>query len=809
MITTVYANNTVDWSTSNKIDVLCAEIQEIKLENDNLKKENETLKMQNTEFAKRMEIMEKEIWKHKIIVQGIKEMENESDVIIKENIRKILREINMKNGTREVRRIGIKLQNRATPRPILIECIRKKKLEVLKSVKEVIYGYRKITVSKYRNKGNNMKEARAKGHKAILRSNKLIIDDESYTIKQLKERNMEARDLDINDIAINTSVKIVIKGDRNVGKTCLFHRLQGKKFLEEYIPTEEIQVASIHWNYKATDDVVKVEVWDVVDRGKKKKRFDGLKLENSQIEMPAEPALDAEFLDVYKGTNGVIMMMDLTKTWTFEYVQREITKVPSHIPIIILANHCDMSHHRTVTSDHVVYFIESIVSNRVAQVRYAESSMRNGFGLKLLHKFFNLPFLQLQKETLLRQLERNEEETRATIQELDMYFESDEANYNKFLDSLIKRRREVADLNANIPPQVPVSQSLTPPSIPQDTIKRSQSGPIIIGGGKPIPYNPLTGTSYKKVNDAPSIPKSSSQGSGFASKLIGKDRIDIKDDSLPDLRRLELNSITSVEEFCPDGGQLDRTFLEDVQSSPHSNPNEVVDSDSDEDTGNPLVSEFQDDFEPEEGAFLKSNPYAKSNLSESRYNAISKRPAEVGNEDVDKTLPEDYDMKQTNDEFDSTINSEISEITSEAFDTWMGADSKWRRSPEGGEDVSAVSHTLDYSGSAAYDDSTSVTSSNVHMELLSSKYSHTSANVSVNSDCESAPPSLNSIKKEKKEKEKPEKKHKTKKSKDKASKTDKKNKKRSRDESASHRDELEEFLCGSVSPTADSAYEAI
>ena len=44
------------------------------------------------------------------------------------------------------------------------------------------------------------------------------------------------------------SVKIVLKGDRNVGKTCLFQRLQGDKFREEYIPTDEIQVSSLSYS---------------------------------------------------------------------------------------------------------------------------------------------------------------------------------------------------------------------------------------------------------------------------------------------------------------------------------------------------------------------------------------------------------------------------------------------------------------------------------------------------------------------------------------------------------------------------------
>ncbi|KAK9879335.1 hypothetical protein WA026_004186 [Henosepilachna vigintioctopunctata] len=618
---------------------------------------------------------------------------------------------------------------------------------------------------------------------------------------------------------VQYNMKIVIKGDRNVGKTCLFQRLQGKLFNEEYIPTEEIQVTSIHWNYKATDDIVKVEVWDVVDKGKKKKKLDGLKLDNMKTELPEEPALDAEFLDVYKGTNGVIMMMDLTKSWTFDYVQREIPKIPAHIPVIILANHCDMAHHRTVTSDHVTYFIESILSSRTAQVRYSESSMYNGFGLKLLHKFFNLPYLQLQRESLLNQLERNAVETTATVQELDMYAESDEANYDLFIEHLAKKRREIADHNGRVSIQkTTVAQQHNPNpntvigggtnGIQEGVVKRSQSGPIVIGAGKPIPYGNIDLKQKAMLHKT-------SQSSSMISKLPVKDFTDSSKD--PN------NPITSVEEFCPDGGQIDRNFLEDIQYNMHHNVRiDDAASDSDTDTGNPLVSELQEDFDPEDLAFYtKSHNNANSQSllkPESNKSAqnVNRKYESSGDGENDRMQEEYEAMRHTQDEFDSTLNSEISELTSDPYDGWIGNDTKLRRSPEGGEDVSVVSQ-VDYNNSSFNDDSTSITSSNVHMELLSSKRSPSPLNKSGQSDSDETQTS-SSVKKEKKKKDrekKAEKKTKSKKSKDKekesreSSKHDKKIKRRSREESSLYRDELEEFLNSSASPQMEGVYEAI
>lgn len=46
-----------------------------------------------------------------------------------------------------------------------------------------------------------------------------------------------------------------------------------------------------------------------------------------------DAACDARFVDVYKGAHGVIFVFDITKPWTWDYVQNELKLVPAHLPV--------------------------------------------------------------------------------------------------------------------------------------------------------------------------------------------------------------------------------------------------------------------------------------------------------------------------------------------------------------------------------------------------------------------------------------------------------------------------------------------
>lgn len=559
---------------------------------------------------------------------------------------------------------------------------------------------------------------------------------------------------------VQYNMKIIIKGDRNVGKTCLLERLQGRGFIESYAPTEEIQVASIQWSFKATEDVVKVEVWDVVDRGKARPRHSGLKLSTGAI--PETPALDAEFLDVYKGTHGVILMMDITKAWTFEYVIKELPKIPRDIPVLILGNHCDMSHHRVIAPDQAYHLIEEMVEGRPAEIQYGESSMRNGFGLRLLHKFLGLPFLRLQRDTLMQLLERNTRDTDICNMEITEFLKSDNSDYNKFLDTLSNKRRQVADSNSASHQS---GQIVTHPGGTQE-FRPTKS--IIIGGGQPIVVPGQLGKPQIAATD-----KTASQRAGIMSNIFGKGEIQEALPATPSIpRAIVEQSIVSVEEFCPDNNVLDKGFLEDLSTSDSQFGAATVDGDeseSDGETSNPLVAKFgDDDADEDHSAASMLNEIA---TSKPKVNPLASMKAPI----VPTTFLETPAIEVSFNRQCSLSSEEIESVTAkddelaasdkDDLSNWLSSE---RRSPEGGED-------------------------NVSVPSI-----HRQDSKILDQDLESSPELMDGGDGEKKR-------HKKKKEKkEKREKDEKKRKKKKK------RDDLEEFLNGSGQPDqVDGAYEAI
>jgi hypothetical protein len=137
-------------------------------------------------------------------------------------------------------------------------------------------------------------------------------------------------------------MRILIKGERGAGKTSLFKRFQGLGFSAQYNPTAEIQTATINWTFKKDDDsTVKVEVWDVVDKG--------FLPAGGVVEAPAAKggarnvaqgkhrfgALDATAVDVYKNCQAAIFCCNPFSASALDYVREELEEVPAGVAVVL------------------------------------------------------------------------------------------------------------------------------------------------------------------------------------------------------------------------------------------------------------------------------------------------------------------------------------------------------------------------------------------------------------------------------------------------------------------------------------------
>lgn len=160
---------------------------------------------------------------------------------------------------------------------------------------------------------------------------------------------------------------------------------------------------------------------------------------------------------------------------------------------------------------------------------------------------------------------------------------SEDADYNKFLDTLVNRRRQVADSNPKTLAPSILAHSASGSSIGSADFRPTKS--IIVGGGQPIVIpgqhnitndvratrKPLAAeqipSSIAAAQPEPSaIPVVAKATQGFIASLFGKSDVQEAAVAPPtSVTRMTINEqrIVSVEEFCPDGEVLDKGFLLD------------------------------------------------------------------------------------------------------------------------------------------------------------------------------------------------------------------------------------------------------
>eukprot|EP01084_Bolivina_argentea_P131728 232481_1 len=268
------------------------------------------------------------------------------------------------------------------------------------------------------------------------------------------------------------NMKVVIRGDRQTGKSALFHRLEGGGFIKEHRTTAQIQCSHVLWPYKTTDEMVNLEIWDVVDKAILPSN---LMEDNNGIVAPSVvsknllPA-DSTTIDVYKNAHAIIFMVDPTRKWTFEYVKTNISLIPNGIDCVILFGKKDLHNLWTLTDAEIDEFMIKQPKN----IRSLQISLQDCYGMKELHNFFNLPFLRMKAKYLEQELKRAEREYEQSKVELDVM--KNHQNYDEFLNRLkaLKENKKLKLKAPNSPHMVAVQSFKV-----KQTVTSSKDLPLI------------------------------------------------------------------------------------------------------------------------------------------------------------------------------------------------------------------------------------------------------------------------------------------------------------------------------------------
>ncbi|MHA2365510.1 MAG: Rab family GTPase, partial [Candidatus Hodarchaeales archaeon] len=160
---------------------------------------------------------------------------------------------------------------------------------------------------------------------------------------------------------INSSdIKVTVIGEGGVGKTSLIRRWCEGKFNRSYVATLGVDITDKIIN--VDDKVFKMVMWDIAGQ---------------QLYQQYRMAF-------YKGTNGIIIVCDITRLESLEALpswKKEVEKyVNRELPSVLLANKSDLMKSRKILSDEVVKVGQILV---IPPDRIFETSALSGHNVEI------------------------------------------------------------------------------------------------------------------------------------------------------------------------------------------------------------------------------------------------------------------------------------------------------------------------------------------------------------------------------------------------------------------------------------------
>lgn len=205
-------------------------------------------------------------------------------------------------------------------------------------------------------------------------------------------------------------VRVAIKGDRSVGKSSVLRMLQGGAFREAYEPTLVTCATEVDWTFKSksarahaceemsetrtcaragTMEQVRLEAVEPAELAPaaRKPASQELKL---AFDAPAQRGGDDEpdaARDVVKGAHALLLVFDPRKSWTYDYVKRELALHAGNagLDVLVLANFRDAAPSWQISSADAVAALRDYPA-----VRYLECCAKDGYGKTQVRVFIGV-----------------------------------------------------------------------------------------------------------------------------------------------------------------------------------------------------------------------------------------------------------------------------------------------------------------------------------------------------------------------------------------------------------------------------------